>query len=82
MFYTYIIFSQSLNIHYKGFTSDIVTRLAYHNSGKSPYTSRTNDWDLIYLIKFKTKKEALIEEKRIKKLNRSSLEKIISRFEF
>ena len=82
MFYTYIIFLQSLNIHYKGFTSDIVTRLAYHTSGKSPYTSKTNDWDLIYLIKFKTKKEALIEEKRIKKLNRSSLEKIISRFEF
>ena len=81
MFYTYIIFSQSLNIYYKGFTSDIETRLAYHNSGKSPYTSRTNDWDLVYSIKFKTKKEALIEEKRIKKLNRSSLEKIISRFE-
>lgn len=80
MFYVYIIFSQSLNIFYKGFTSDIETRLVYHNSAKSPYTSRANDWDLVYWFGFQTKKEALIEEKRLKKLNRASIENLISKY--
>lgn len=80
MFYIYIIFSQSLDIYYKGFTSDIEVRLAYHNSGKSLYTSRANDWNLVYFAEFKTKKEALIEEKRLKKLNRASIENLISKF--
>ena len=80
MFYTYIIFSKSLNIYYKGFSTDIEMRLTYHNSGKSPYTSKVSDWELLYCLSFETKKEALIEEKRIKRLNRTSLEKLISEF--
>jgi putative endonuclease len=79
MFYVYIIFSDSLDVYYKGFTIDIGTRLMYHNSGKSPYTSRAQDWVLVYSFEFETKKEALIEEKRLKKLNRTSLEKIIAK---
>jgi putative endonuclease len=54
--------------------------LEYHNSGKSPYTSRANDWHLVYFATFETKKEALIEEKRLKKLNVASIERIISTF--
>jgi putative endonuclease len=80
MFYTYIIFSATLNVYYKGYTSDIKNRIEYHNSGKSPYTSKSNDWHLVFFVEFKTKKEALIEEKRIKKLNRTSLEKLILGF--
>ena len=81
MFYVYIIFSKTLNVYYKGYTSNIKNRLEYHNSGKSPYTSRSNDWHYVFYVEFKTKKEALIEEKRIKKLNRTSLEKFILGFE-
>jgi putative endonuclease len=80
MFYVYIIFSKTLDVYYKGFSTDIQTRLAYHNIGKSQYTSKVNDWDLVYYMKFEVKKEALIEEKRIKKLNRASIEKLISSF--
>jgi len=79
MFYVYIIFSESENLYYKGFTTDISIRLEYHNSGKSPYTSKTKDWVLVYQFGFETKREALIEEKRLKKLNRASLEKLISK---
>ncbi len=80
MFYVYILFSKSCNIYYKGFTADISKRLEYHNTGKSNYTSKTNDWELVYCDKFETKRDALIEEKRLKKLNKSSLEKIISKY--
>jgi putative endonuclease len=41
------------------------------------YTSQTRDWKLVYTNTFHTKKEALIEEKRLKKLNRVSIEKLI-----
>ena len=77
MFYVYILFSESLNLYYKGFTTNLDTRLEYHNSGRSTYTSKSNDWVLVYSDVFETKREALIEEKRLKKLNRASLEKLI-----
>lgn len=77
MFYVYILFSKFCNVYYKGFTTDISKRLEYHNSGKSTYTSRTNDWEIVYYKAFETKQEALIEEKRLKKLNKTSLEKLI-----
>lgn len=78
MFYVYIIYSEKLLVYYKGFTTDFAKRLEYHNSGKSKYTSRTSDWILVYQREFQTKKEALIEEKRLKKLNRESILKLIA----
>jgi putative endonuclease len=81
MFYAYILHSKILQIYYKGFTSDLVQRLISHNSGKSNYTSRTDDWEMVYWRSFPTKKEALLEEKRLKKLNTISLQKLIHDFE-
>jgi putative endonuclease len=54
--------------------------LEYHNTGKSNYTSKASDWELVYCIGFETKYDALMEEKRLKKLNKSSLEKIVSKY--
>ncbi len=68
-----ILFSKKLDVFYKGFTSNIDNRIESHLQSKSPFTSKTNDWVLVYENKFETKREALIEEKRIKKLNRISL---------
>ena len=79
MFYVYILFSKTCNVYYKGFTTDISKRLEYHNSGKSNYTSKANDWEIVYCNTFEIKREALIEEKRLKKLNKASLEKLISK---
>jgi putative endonuclease len=81
MFYAYILHSKNLQIYYKGFTSDLVQRLISHNSGKSNYTSRTDDWIMVYCKSFPTKREALLEEKRLKKLNVISLQKLIQDFE-
>ena len=73
MYSVYILYSQKLDVFYKGFTSNIESRIDSHLQSKSPFTSKTNDWVLVYENKFETKREALIEEKRIKKLNRKSL---------
>ena len=80
MFYTYIIFSKSLQVYYKGYSADLTQRLEKHNGGNSTYTSKANDWEMVYWKSFLTKKEALIEEKRLKKLNVNSLQKLISEF--
>lgn len=54
----------------KGFTLNIEQRLIDHLEGKSNFTSKTDDWIMVYNKSFETKKEALIEEKRLKKLNK------------
>ena len=79
MFCVYIIYSRSKDIYYKGFTSNLQARLVKHNSGESNYTSSTSDWELVYSVSFVTKAEALKEEKRLKKLNRTSIEKLIQK---
>ena len=78
VFTVYILFSALSNVYYKGFTTDLNNRLQSHLSGKSQYTSKSNDWVLVYSREFENKSEGLKEEKRLKKLNRHSLEKIIS----
>jgi len=77
MFYTYIIYSASCDIHYKGISQDPDHRLLEHNKGKSRYTSGKGPWTLVYLKAFETKNQALIEERRIKNLNRRSLEHLV-----
>ena len=77
MYSVYIIYSPFKNVFYKGCTSNLENRLLKHNSGASNYTSSVSDWQLVYSKVYETKTEALREEKRLKKLNRSSLERLI-----
>ncbi|WP_264532009.1 GIY-YIG nuclease family protein [Flavobacterium sp. N502540] len=78
MFYVYIIYSKTFDVYYKGFSENIFQRLSYHNDNKSKYTSGKGPWELVYSNVFETKKEALVEELRLKKLNRKSLEVLIN----
>ena len=48
MFYTYIIRSIKNKKIYIGSTEDLKRRLKEHNNGKSEYTSRFGEWELIY----------------------------------
>jgi len=77
MFYVYILYSVSLDVYYKGFTSNVEGRLESHLLGKSEFTSRAKDWKLVYMMEYETKHQAIIEEKRLKKLNRLSIERLI-----
>ncbi|MBU0963539.1 GIY-YIG nuclease family protein [Patescibacteria group bacterium] len=66
MYYIYIIFSKKLNKKYIGFTNNVNRRLEQHKSGKSKFTSKAKDWNLIYYEAFLTKKDAYSEEKFLK----------------
>jgi putative endonuclease len=77
-YFVYILKSQSSDVYYKGFTTCIERRLFEHNNGKSRYSSNKGPWSLVFLEKFETKKEALITEKKLKRLNHDNLEKLIT----
>ena len=77
MYWVYIL-KNAEGIYYKGSTEDIERRLSEHNENKGRFTSGKGPWTLVYSKLFETKREALIEEKRLKKLNTRSLEKLIN----
>ena len=77
MYYVYIIYSKDFDVYYKGFSENVAQRLLYHNENRSRYTSNKGMWELVYSKVFETKKEALVEELRLKKLNRKSIELLI-----
>jgi predicted GIY-YIG superfamily endonuclease len=49
-----------------GYTSDLKARLAAHNQGQSPHTSKFKPWKLITYIAFKNRSKALSFEKYLK----------------
>ncbi len=77
MYWVYILKNQD-GIYYKGYTADIEKRLEEHNAGLSRYTSNKGPWTIVYFKNFEEKKAALVEEKRIKRLNVKSIENLIS----
>ncbi|MCF8284286.1 MAG: GIY-YIG nuclease family protein [Sphingobacteriales bacterium] len=77
-YFVYILKSTNSVDYYKGFTENPENRLIQHNSDECKTTVRKGPWEMVYLKEFATKRDALIEERRIKKLNRFSLEKLIT----
>jgi putative endonuclease len=75
--FVYILQSEKDGDYYKGITENIELRLKQHNTGQSTYTSTKMPWQLVYIKEMSCKRDALIEERRLKKLNRASLEKLI-----
>jgi putative endonuclease len=67
MFFVYIIYSQKLDKFYTGYTEDLVQRLDQHNSGFSKYTSKADDWNLMFSKEFETRLLAHRYELAIKK---------------
>ena len=67
MYYVYILYSASKDKYYVGQSDDIVNRVTSHNSGISPYTSMTNDWEMVYKEEYSTRNEAIRRENAIKR---------------
>jgi putative endonuclease len=67
MYYTYILFSESLNKFYSGQTKDLSKRLIEHNRGKTPFMARGIPWKLVYSKESITRSDAIALEKFIKK---------------
>ena len=64
---TYILYSASLGRYYIGATKlKVEERLAYHLTHHNGYTSRAEDWEIVYISGHKSYKGALAEERQIK----------------
>ncbi len=73
MYYVYIIESQQSGIFYKGSTSDYIRRLAQHNENINIYTKGKGPWKLVFVQEFETKRQALLQEKKLKRCNKDYL---------
>ena len=76
-FYVYILYYACIDVYYKGFSTDVEKRLEYHLNSQHKFTSKAKDWIIVYVQEFSEKTDALLEEKRLKILNRNSIEKLI-----
>ena len=68
MYTVYILFSNTLQKYYVGFTSmSMEERLSRHLCGHGGYTSKAKDWKIVYTEMLEDKSQVLIKEKQIKK---------------
>ncbi|MBI1780057.1 MAG: GIY-YIG nuclease family protein [Sphingobacteriales bacterium] len=78
-YHVYILYSQSKNKYYIGYTGDSLDeRLRKHNSNHKGFTGRTGDWQIVYTEKYLTKQEAYKREREIKSWkSRKKIEAVI-----
>jgi len=66
-FVVYILYAEKYNIHYTGYTSDLINRFYSHNIyATKGFTVKYRPWKVIHVEFYKTKKEALNREKFLK----------------
>ena len=69
MYKVYIIYSETSDKYYVGYSSNLEVRLRdYHNQGRSRYTSKGIPWILMYSEEYGTELEAIRREREIKKV--------------
>jgi len=74
MFFVYLLKSKTDKSLYIGSTNDLKRRLTEHNQGLSKYTNRKIPLELIYCEVYKSKKDALIRERKLKGFKNSYTE--------
>jgi len=62
----YILYSESLDRYYTGFSLHPEKRLRQHRAEKGHWTSRAPDWKIVWSQKTSTTDEARAMEKKIK----------------
>ena len=67
MFYMYILQSKITKEFYIGFALDLTQRLLKHNIGLVQSTKHAKPWEVIYYEAYRSKKDALIREKQLKR---------------
>ena len=65
-FIVYILFSESKNKFYIGYTSNLEERIIRHNQKSKGFTGNVNDWKIVYTENYQTIEEATQREKKIK----------------
>lgn len=66
-FYVYILRSETEPPHfYTGFTEDLKSRVAHHNSGGDPHTTKYRPWGVKTAIAFSNRAQAIAFERYLK----------------
>jgi putative endonuclease len=65
-FIVYILFSETKNRFYIGFTSSLEERLIRHNQKSKGFTGSVDDWKVVYTENYQTKELAHQRELQIK----------------
>lgn len=65
--YVYVLATLDGRRSYVGWTTDIATRLAAHNSGKGAKSTRGYQWHVIHSEKFRNKSDAMSREWHLKR---------------
>ena len=67
----YILFSQTINRYYIGYSSDMEERIKLHRTGYfkgKSYTYRADDWEIYLLIPCQNIEQAIFIESKIKRM--------------
>jgi len=79
MYYVYILYSQSRDRYYTGYSSDPEERVIEHNLGATMSTRTGRPWKLVYTEEFDNKSTATKREAAIKRMkSRKYLEDLIN----
>ena len=70
MFYSYVLKSKKDGNLYIGSTNDLKSRLKLHTSGKVFSTKSRLPLELVYYEAYKSKKDALMRENRLKQFKK------------
>jgi len=66
MYFTYILYSNTIDKFYVGSSQNPFERLKKHNRKNKGFTNQTDDWKIVFLKEFQIKSEALAFETQIK----------------
>ena len=78
-YYTYILYSESINKYYVGYTNNFERRIIEHNRIKGKFTDNGIPWEIVHIEIFKNRIDAHQRELQIKnKKSRKYIEWIIS----
>jgi putative endonuclease len=76
-YFVYILFSESLNVFYKGQTKDLDNRILRHNMKLEKSTSGGAPWKLIWHTEKQSRAAAVILERKLKNLSKKRLTEFI-----
>ena len=66
-YYVYLLVDVATESHrYTGVTEDLTARLAKHNAGEVPHTSKFRQWKVESYFAFETKEKAVVFESYLK----------------
>ena len=64
--FIYILYSESKDNYYVGYSKNPKERLSKHNQNHKGFTGKTRDWEVVYNEAFPSKKTAYHRERQVK----------------